>query len=229
MGSTQAPYHTSTFASPNQDLNSTTPTGTHVHQTHEPQHADMAYTGDAYNQGQNPRQGANAGPHRSSLMNKLDPRVESGSGGAQTGSYTSPQSSGVAPTHGSSTGGAGSAPGVKDSRSQYDPSTTGYNPATGSGYASGGSAAGAGAGAGAGYQTGPSSGTHADPSSSSQDYRGEYAPSTASKPGAGTSSGETGSAQSGALRKGDQLGKGVSGAFAGIHVRPFRLLSICLV
>lgn len=178
----------------------------------------MAYTGDAYNQGQSASQGANTGPHRSLWMNKLDPRVESGSG-AQSGGYTSPQSSGVAPTHGSSTGGAGGAPGVKDSRSQYDYSTTGYNPSTGSGYASGGSAAGAGAGAGAGYQAGQSSGTHASPSSSSQDYRGEYAPSTASRPGARTSSGEAGSAQSGALRKGDQLGKGVSGAFAGIHVR----------
>lgn len=40
------------------------------------------------------------------------------------------------PSHGSSTGAAGAAPGLSSS-TQYDPHSTGYNPSTGSGYQTG--------------------------------------------------------------------------------------------
>lgn len=274
MASTQPPYHTSSFGAPDQDLNSTTPTGTYIGQTGTgaaanttdprtgpapttagPHRTDLGNSADprvdsdlnnraqyapgtttsgtvhpGTNQGMsNPDNKKNAGSHRSSILNKLDPRVDShtgntstkstnqtdsGPGRTSTDADTTPDAAagGIAGgrnAYGSSTGGAGGAPGVRDTRSQYDPSSTGYNPATGSGYASGG----------VGYQ--PSqSGSSYNPSS--QDYRAEYASSTANKSAApGT--------ESKAGRAGDDLGQGIKSAAAGIHVSfILRLLYACM-
>lgn len=251
MASTQPPYYTSSFGNPNQDLNSTTPTGTYLGETGTgtaanttdprtgpapstagPHRTDMGNAADprvdsdlnnraqyapgtttsgtvhpGTNQGMsNPENTRNSGPHRSSILNKLDPRVDSqtgntttkstnmtGSGARRSSTYadTTPDAAaGSIAGGGSSTGGAGGAPGVKDTRSHYDPRTTGYNPATGSG-----------------YQTGHSGGSY-DPNS--QDYRAEYASSTANK-SAGTEDSKAG-------RAGDEFGKGIQNAYAGIHV-----------
>ncbi|ODM17218.1 hypothetical protein SI65_07617 [Aspergillus cristatus] len=250
MASTQPPYYTSSFGNPNQDLNSTTPTGTYLGETGTgtaanttdprtgpapstagPHRTDMGNAADprvdsdlnnraqyapgtttsgtvhpGTNQGMsNPENTRNSGPHRSSILNKLDPRVDSqtgntttkstnmtGSGAGRSSTYadTTPDAAaGSIAGGGSSTGSTGGAPGVKDTRSHYDPRTTGYNSATGSG-----------------YQTGHSGGSY-DPNS--QDYRAEYASSTANK-SAGTEDSKAG-------RAGDEFGKGIQNAYAGIH------------
>lgn len=258
MASTQPPYYTSSFGNPNQDLNSTTPTGTYIgetgtgaaantadprtgpapssagpHRTDTGNAVDPRVDSDLNNRGQyapgtttsgtvhpgtnqgisNPENTKNSGPHRSSILNKLDPRVDSqtgntttkstnmtGSGAGRTSTYadTTPDAAaGSIAGGGSSTGGAGGAPGVRDTRSHYDPSTTGYNPATGSGYTT----------SGAGHQPShPGSGY--DPSS--QDYRAEYASSTTNK--------SAGAGDSKAGRAGDDFGKGIQNAYAGVHV-----------
>ena len=196
MASTSPPYYNSTFGAPDQDINSTTPTGTYLNQTGTT-HPETTHT-------PNPDTTINSqphSPHRSSWMNKLDPRVNTSNTGTTSSqttgvTYTDPRSTESmtgGPTHGSSTGAAGSAPGLRDSRSQYDQSTTGYNPATGSGYSTGAG----------GYQD-------------YQDNRAEYATSTENKhPASGTFGSTEGSS---AGRKGEELSQGVRGAAAGIHV-----------
>ena len=146
---------------------------------------------------------SNEGPHSSALYNKLDPRVDSKTGNMTTkttnhggsGATRAPtDTTGAGVSHGSSTGAAG-APGVQDTtRSEYDPTGTGYNPSTGQGYS----------------QSGGFSG---------QDYRGAYAPSTVDKGSGGSleptdSKGSTGSSG----RTSDKLGKGLQSTIAGIHV-----------
>lgn len=203
MASTSPPYHNSTFGAPDQDINSTTPTGTYLNQTGTT-HPETTHT-------PNPDTTINSqphNPHRSSLLNKLDPRVDtsnmSGTTSSQTTgvTYTDPRSTesmAGGQTHGSSTGAAGSAPGLRDSRSQYDPRTTGYNPATGSGYST----------VAGGYQD-------------TQDNRAEHATSTTNKnPASGTFGSMEGSP---AGRKGEELGQGVRSTAAGIHVRFFYVL-----
>ena len=200
MASTSPPYHNSTFGAPDQDINSTTPTGTYLNQT------DTTHTGTTHTS--NPDTTINSQPHRphrSSWLNKFDPRVNTSNTGTTSSqttgvTYTDPRSteSMARRSSGSSTGAAGSFPGLRDSGSQYDPHTMGYNPATGSGY----STAGAG-GVGAGYQD-------------TQDSRAEHATSTTNKnPASGTFESTEGSS---AGRKGEELGHGVRGVAAGIHV-----------
>lgn len=202
MASTSPPYHNSTFGAPDQDINSTTPTGTYLNQTGTT-HSGTTHT-------PNPDTTVNSQPHpphRSSWMNKLDPRVDTSSTGTTsdqtTGvTYADPRSTSTGnmasgSRHGSSTGAAGSAPGLRDSHSHYDPQTTGYNPATGSGYST--SRAG---GVDTGYQD-------------TQDHRAEHATSTTNKH---PESGTFGSTESSAGRKGEEVGEGVRGVAAGIHV-----------
>lgn len=162
---------------------------------------------------------SNGGPHSSALYNKLDPRVDSKTGNMTTkttnqtgtGSARAPtDTTGAGLAHGSSTSSVG-APGVQDTRSQYDPHGTGYNPSTGSGY---------------------------DPSAgySGQDYRAGYAPSTVSKESGGygdslePQESSTGSTKSSLSQKSDKIGKGLQSTLAGIHVSDDSiLLSLKLV
>lgn len=144
---------------------------------------------------------SNEGPHSSALYNKLDPRVDSKTGNMTTkttnhggsGASRAPtDTTGAGLAHGSSTGAPG-ALGVQDTtRSQYDPTGTGYNPSTGSGY------------------------NRSSAGFSGQDYRADYAPSTVNKESEGStaSKGSSGSMSS----KGDKIGKGLQSTIAGIHV-----------
>ncbi|RHZ67944.1 protein dprC [Aspergillus thermomutatus] len=244
MSTTQAPYQSSTFGG-YQDPNSTTPTGTNVntaastgdpstgpasksagpHDSNVANTLDPRVDSDMNNRAQyapgmaasgNVHPGAtqsydnpnstNAGPHGSSVMNKLDPRVDSQTGNTttkttnQTGTGTSrnptdTSGAGARVTRGSSTTSVG-APGTEDNRSRYDPNVSGYNPATGSGYATTG---------GVGHQPVPGSSSY-----DKQDYRAEYAPSTTKKE-------YTADGQSRSAAKGEEIGRGVRSAIAGIH------------
>ncbi|GIJ91499.1 hypothetical protein Asppvi_010465 [Aspergillus pseudoviridinutans] len=155
---------------------------------------------------------SNAGPHSSSVMNKLDPRVDSQTGNTTTkttndtgtGAYRNPtDTSGVGAgagagagiTQGSSTTSVGT-PGVEDNRSRYDPNVSGYNPATGSGYSTTG---------GVGHQPAPGSSSY-----DNQDYRAEYAPSTENKQYTAGGHGRS-------ATKGEEIGRGVRSAIAGVH------------
>lgn len=129
MATTQPPYHDTIFGAPNQDPSSTTPTGTYLNSN-----TTEAGTGTGntnHNLSSDHHAETSTGPHRSSLLNKLDPRVDTHSTHQQTSTVPSQQTHGN--MVGSSTGASGGAPGVSDS-SRYDPSMTGYNPSTGSGY-----------------------------------------------------------------------------------------------
>jgi hypothetical protein len=171
----------------------------------------MASSGNVHpgaTQSYNNPDSSNVGPHSSSVMNKLDPRVDSqtgntttkttnetGTGASRNPTDTSGAGAGV--TQGSSTTSAGT-PGVEDNRSRYDPNVSGYNPATGSGYATAG---------GVGHQPAPGSSSY-----DKQDYRAEYAPSTENKQ-------YTAEGQGRSAAKGEDIGRGVKSAIAGIHVR----------
>lgn len=240
MSTTQTPYQSSTGGY-NQDPNSTTPIGTNVNtaasttdpftgpasQSAGPHTSNVANTldprvdSDLNNRAQyapgnvHPRatqsynnpNSSNAGPHSSSVMNKLDPRVDSqtgntttkttnetGTGASRNPTDTSGAGAGV--RQGSSTTSVGT-PGVEDNRSRYDPNVSRHNPATGSGYATAG---------GVGHQPAPGSSSY-----DKQDYRAEYAPSTENKH-------YTADAQGRSAAKGEEIGRGVKSAIAGIHV-----------
>lgn len=157
MATTQPPYHDTIFGAPNQDPSSTTPTGTYLNSN-----TTEAGTGTGntnHNLSSDHHAETSTGPHRSSLLNKLDPRVDTHSTHQQTSTIPSQQ------THGnmvsSSTGASGAAPGVSDS-SRYDPSMTGYNPSTGSGYNTAQSGEGASKSATAAQDAGSSMGKKGD-------------------------------------------------------------------
>lgn len=84
------------------------------------------------------------GPHRSELLNKLDPRVSNDHKREYDGSYGDKTAYGTVNTstpsrvsQGSSTGAPGIAH-VDDHRNAYDPRTTHFNSATGSGFSTAG-------------------------------------------------------------------------------------------
>jgi hypothetical protein len=242
--SSTTPYQSSNLGGYNQDPNSTTPIGTNVNtaastgdrftgpasKSAGPHNSNIANTidprvdSDLNNRAQyapgmassgNVHPGAtqsydnpnstNAGPHSSSVMNKLDPRVDSqtgtttnatGTGASRNPTDTTGTGAGAGVTQGSSTTSAGS-PGVRDTRSAYDPNVSGYNSATGSGYATTG---------GVGHQPAPGTSSY-----DKQDYRAEYAPSTENKQ-------YTAEGQGRSAAKGEEIGRGVKSAIAGIHV-----------
>ncbi|PWY77234.1 hypothetical protein BO94DRAFT_538098 [Aspergillus sclerotioniger CBS 115572] len=212
MSSTQPPYYTSTFGEPNQNPSATTATGTQVggitstgqantgparttagpHQSDLANKADPRVDSDLNNRAQyapgttatgnvhpqatqgvsNP-QSSTAGPHKSSLLNKLDPRVNSKTGEMSSKS-TNQAGTGAMREPTDTTGGA----------AYQQPSSTtaaGYNntPVSGSQTTSG-----------VGYQPAQSSG------------------STYGNQGTGSKSAQTG----------EEVGRGVKSAAAGIHV-----------
>lgn len=126
-------------------------------------------------------------------------------------------------SHGSSTGAPGLPVPTQDTRSHYDPTTTGYNPATGAGYSK--------PSAGQSHQeTGYQPTTTAAPTgydhTAGQDDRIGYAPSTVQRPemeeAAATSKTNTAS-ESRATRVGEDVGRKVKGVGATVHVS----LGIC--
>jgi len=136
---------------------------------------------------------------------------------------TDTSSKGIAP--GSSTGAPGDPFGLRDSRSQYDPSTTGYNSATGAGYST------ASAGGPHHHHHQPASPSNSYDQAASQDSRIEHAPSTAQRvkmeeqaaqsKGSDSGAGADGKFGSGTQRRAnaasEELGRGVIGTTAGIH------------
>jgi hypothetical protein len=124
---------------------------------------------------------------------------------------------------GSSTGAPGAPFGPQDFRSQYDPSSTGYNSATGAGYST------ASAGGPHHHHHQPASPPDNYDQSASQDSRIEHAPSTAQRvkmeEQAARSKGDAGAndkfgsqTQRRANAASEELGRGVVGVAAGIHV-----------
>ncbi|KAJ5826002.1 hypothetical protein N7474_003140 [Penicillium riverlandense] len=131
---------------------------------------------------------------------------------------TDTSNQGVAP--GSSTGAPGDPSGLRDSRSQYDPSTTGYNSATGAGYST------LSAGGPHHHHHQPASPLNSYDQAASQDSRIEHAPSTAQRvkmeeeaaQTKGSDSGKFGSdTQRRANAASEEFGRGVIGTTAGIH------------
>ena len=121
-------------------------------------------------------------------------------------------------SHGSSTGAPGIPVPTQDTRSHYDPTTTGYNPATGATYAK--------PSAGQSRQeTDYQPTTTAAPTGydreAGQDDRIGYAPSTEKRPemeeAAATSKMDTAS-ESRAARAGEDVGRKVKGVGATVHV-----------
>ena len=107
---------------------------------------------------------------------------------------------------GSSTGAPGAPIGLDDRRNQYDPTTTGYNPATSAGYST--SSAG-----------GPHQHHHQPPSPANDYDRVDVssAPSTAQRAQMEDTS-ATNSSDARSARAGENVGKGIKGVAAGIHV-----------
>lgn len=121
-------------------------------------------------------------------------------------------------SHGSSTGAPGIPVPTQDTRSHYDPATTGYNPATGAAYSK--------PSAGQSHQeTGNQPTTTAAPTgydrTAGQDDRIGYAPSTVQRPemeeAAASSKMDTAS-ESRAARAGEDVGRQVKGVGATVHV-----------
>lgn len=114
-------------------------------------------------------------------------------------------------SHGSSTGAPGDPLGLRDTRSSYDPATTGYNPATGAGYSK------SSAGGPHQHHHQPASPPNGYDQTAGQDDRIQHAPSTVQRAKmedeiAG------GSNQSRSARAGEDVGKGVKGVAASVHV-----------
>ena len=211
MSSTQPPYHDTIFGAPHQDPSSTTPTGTYLNSntidTGSGSGTGTTATSNSSTNHSLPHEQRqqhynhhaekkSTGPHRSSLLNKLDPRVDTHSTHQQTSTTPTPQTYGTMAggySHGSSTGAAGGAPGVSDSSSRYDPNMTGYNPSTGSGYNTAQASGGVG---------------HKPTESSNVSSTGTHPTTTSTSQGAGSNMG----------KKGDDLGQGARNVYSGIHV-----------
>lgn len=125
--------------------------------------------------------------------------------------------SGAGTAQGSSTGAPGAPTGVQDTRSQYDPLRTGYNPSTGAGYST------ASAGGPHQHHHQPASPSNSYDQTAGQDDRIQHAPSTAQrvKMEEEQEGDSTSSVASLFARKGEDVGRSVKGTIAGIHVRPF--------
>lgn len=112
------------------------------------------------------------------------------------------------PSHGSSTGAPGFPTGLQDTRSQYDPATSGVNPATGAKY------------------TKPSAvGSHP---SNSYDQGGQvagtHAPSNAQRPQMDNqATADSNTSGDKFARKGEDVGRKAQGVMAGVHVGSLRL------
>ncbi|KAJ5092044.1 hypothetical protein NUU61_006914 [Penicillium alfredii] len=124
---------------------------------------------------------------------------------------------GVGIAHGSSTGAPGAPTGVQDTRAQYDPTSTGYNSATGAGYST------SSAGGPHHHHHEPASPSNSYDLTARQDDRIQHAPSTAQRAKMeDQAQGETkGDKVSGlgsrASQASEDVGRGAKGAAAGIH------------